>query len=186
MSDEELKRWSGAFHEGTAIPKALRADVARQARRRWVVSVMLTVILLGETGDGIAVLATDDRWHGRAIGGFLIGLSAIFAAIFLRIFGTGWVDVGLTPEEVLAAMARRVEAGLKMARVGPWFATFGALGVAALIATADVPVEDRLPGLVLSAAIIASGWIAPRFGRRRLMKRAEMIRGWREGLGGEA
>lgn len=186
MSDEELRRWQERFRTVSDVPRGFRKDVERQARRRLVVGLFMTAVLVGETAIGAAVLATDESAHGRAMGGFLIGASVLLAVVFARVLGVGWTTAALTPDEVLTLMARRLEAGRRLGRLAPWITSVGMVAVALLVLTAEAPASTKIPGVVFSAAVGLFGWIMPRVMGPRLAARAAQLERWRAELAGPA
>jgi hypothetical protein len=182
MSDDELKRWQAGFRSVTQVPQALRAHLDRQARRRWRIGAALLAVIVGETSIGIAVLATDSSAHARAIGLFLIGVSVVLGASFLRLQRGDWATVALTPDEVVALLDRRLLASRQAARWAPRLASAVAVGVAVIVLTADVPVESKIPGVVFCAVQLLASWLLPRWLGPRLARQAEMIAQYRRDL----
>lgn len=184
MSNDEMHGWQVKFRSATELPRGLRADVERQARRRLFLSIFFTAVVLGETAVGVAVLATDDSAHGRAMGGFLIGASLAIAIVLVRILGPSWTAAALTPDEVLSLMAKRLEAGRRLGRVAPWLSTAVAAGVSVLIVTAPAPAATRIFGVAFSVFVALGGWAMPRLIRRRMAARAALLERWRADLSG--
>ncbi|MFL5350209.1 MAG: hypothetical protein ACJ8AT_35995 [Hyalangium sp.] len=184
MSDDELKRWQAGFRGVTQVPEALRVDLDRQARRHRLLGAGLFVVVAGESAVGIALLATDSSPHARAMALFLIGVSVVLGALFLRLRRMASARVALTPDEIVALLDRRLLASKLAARWAPWLASLGALGVALLVVTAEAPIETKISGVAACAVQVAAAWLLPRWLKPRLERRAEMIAQWRRDLVG--
>lgn len=184
MSDDDLKRWQAGFHGVTRVPEALRVDLDRQARRHWLLGAGLFAVVAGESAVGIALLATDSSSHARAMAVFLIEMSVVLSALFLRLQRMLTARVALTPDEVVALLDRRLLASRLAARWAPWLASLGALSVALLVVTAEAPSETKISGVVACTVQLAVAWLLPRLLKPRLERRAAMIAEWRRDLVG--
>jgi len=182
MSDEGMRGLQARFQAAARMPRGLSADVERQARRRLALTVMLGLLVLGETAVGVAVLATDDSAHGRVIGGFLIGVSLLLVLIFAPVLGRRVRHPELTPDALLARMAERLEAGKRLGRIAPWLASAVALGTAGIVLSADVPAGSKALGVAFSALVAVFGGVMPRVARARLAARTALLERWRAEL----
>lgn len=184
MSGDELKRWQAGFRGVTRVPEALRVDLDRQARRRWILGAALFAVVVGESAIGIALLVTDSSPHARAMALFLISVSVVLGTLFLRLQRMASATVALTPDELVALLDRRLLASRLASRWAPWLASLVALGVALLVVTADAPIETKISGTVACAIQLAAAWVLPRLLKPRLARRAAMIEQWRRELVG--
>lgn len=184
MSDNELKQWQAGFRGVTQVPEALRANLDRQARRRWLLGVILFAVVVLESSVGIAVLATDSSPHARAMALFLISASVVLSVLFLRLQRRIGETVAFTPDELLALFDRRLLAVQWIARRAPWIASLVAVGVSLLIVTADAPTEVKIPGVAICAIQLVVAWLLPRLLGPRLARQATLIEQWRRDLSG--